>query len=298
MKKQLTLIIGVFLVVLAIGWQAASAYDAMDWRMRLLSKKLTGRAANIPMSDLLRAVAKTGTEREGTTHFQLEVAEHGAPPCDVRWATLLGSFWGRQSDAYQLDMIVIEQLTDEYRRDPVLVKPGDVVVDVGAHLGVFTRVALDSGARLVVAFEPDPVNSVCFERTYRDDIKAGRVLLVKAAAWDREGELNFGGHGISAHVTGPSGDVIVDATTIDKVVADQKLDRVDFIKMDIEGSETRALAGAQRTLAAFGPKMAVCIYHRPTDPVEVPRVVLGANPAYKSFTNRTKTQTYFFLNRS
>ena len=42
-------------------------------------------------------------------------------------------------------------------------------------------------------------------------------------------------------------------TTVDAVIADLKLERVDFIKMDIEGSEPQALRGASGTLARFRP---------------------------------------------
>ena len=70
-------------------------------------------------------------------------------------------------------------------------------------------------------------------------------------------------------------------TTIDKLVVELKLDRVDFIKMDIEGAEQRALQGAHETLAKYHPRMALCTYHLPSDPEKIPALVHAAWPNYR-----------------
>jgi hypothetical protein len=72
----------------------------------------------------------------------------------------------------------------------------------------------------------------------------------------------------------------VPVTTIDKLVAQLGLPRVDFIKMDIEGSELQALAGAPQTIARFIPKLAIASYHKPEDPVRIPKLVESLNPRY------------------
>jgi FkbM family methyltransferase len=63
------------------------------------------------------------------------------------------------------------------------VQRGDVVLDIGAHVGVFTAQALELGAAKVVAVEPDPGNVECLRRNFSEDIAAGRVVLVEEAAW-------------------------------------------------------------------------------------------------------------------
>ena len=87
--------------------------------------------------------------------------------------------------------------------------------------------------------------------------------------------------------------VTVRAITLDEMLDELKLDRVDFIKMDIEGAERHALSGARRTLAARKPRLAICIYHAPDDPVAVPRVIQEANATYQTFT-RHGFQAYFY----
>ena len=67
---------------------------------------------------------------------------------------------------------------------------------------------------------------------------------------------------------------------LDNIVADQNLDRVDFVKMDIEGSERLALKGAVQTIERFKPRMAICTYHLPDDPLVIPRLVMNTRSDY------------------
>jgi FkbM family methyltransferase len=73
----------------------------------------------------------------------------------------------------------------------------------------------------------------------------------------------------------------VDCTTIDNLVKDIGVDRVDFIKADIEGAERLMLSGAVNVLKKFKPKLAICSYHLPDDPEILERIILDANPEYK-----------------
>ena len=84
----------------------------------------------------------------------------------------------------------------------------------------------------------------------------------------------------------------VRAVTLDDLADELKLPRVDFIKMDIEGAERHAIAGARRLLASSKPRLAVCIYHSADDPEVVPRMVREANDTYQTFS-RHGFQAYF-----
>ena len=267
----------------------------LDTRLWFLELKMRGDVPQVGWTEALRRVGPGWPQRA-----RFDVAQavgSGAAPCPVLWKTPLGRFWGTERDGRELDLLTLEQAVgDIYEQRAVSVHDSDVVIDVGAHLGTFTRIALHRGARVVVAVEPDPVNAVCFSRTFASEIADGRVRLVEAAAWHSSGSLNFeiGNASQTGRVAGSGSGraVVVRAVKLDDMADELKLGRVDFIKMDIEGAERHALAGARRLLAAHKPRLAICIYHAPDDPEVVPRVVREANGTYQTFS-RDGFQVYF-----
>jgi hypothetical protein len=76
-------------------------------------------------------------------------------------------------------------------------------------------------------------------------------------------------------------ETIVPLTTIDRIVSELELSRVDFIKMDIEGAESNAIRGAAETLERFRPRMAIASYHNDDDLEVIPATVLGSQPGYQ-----------------
>jgi hypothetical protein len=72
----------------------------------------------------------------------------------------------------------------------------------------------------------------------------------------------------------------VQTTTIDEMAKTFQWPRVDFIKMDIEGAEMDALAGAATTLKRWKPRLAISAYHLFDDFYEIPRRIYKINPSY------------------
>ena len=204
----------------------------------------------------------------------------------------MGKFWGHLGQELTMELLMKEQLVDRiYDHADSRVGSGDVVIDVGGHLGTFTRFALDRDAARVVVFEPEPKNLACLKRTFEDELRRGTVLLVEAAAWYEAGVLRFTGEDGTGHVD-DQGEVSIRAVTIDDTVTALGLDRVDFIKMDIEGAEPDALAGARETLSKYGPRMALSSYHEPEHPREIRELVMAARPQYQSA--ETAKFSYFY----
>jgi FkbM family methyltransferase len=169
-----------------------------------------------------------------------------------------------------------------------MARHGDVVLDCGAHIGVFTHFALRRGASKVVAIEPDPANMECLRRNFASEISDGRVVPVAKGVWSTVGELaleestgNSGGNSLVGRDGGLQ--VRIEVITIDRLIEDLRLSRVDCIKMDIEGAEREALQGAQRTLRKFRPRLMFDAYHRPDDPIVLPRLVRQAHRGYTSY---------------
>ena len=64
---------------------------------------------------------------------------------------------------------------------------------------------------------------------------------------------------------------------------------VTFIKMDIEGSEYRALLGARNIIESYKPKLAISIYHKSEDIWQLPQLILEMNSEYKLYLRHYST---------
>lgn len=204
------------------------------------------------------------------------------------WDTPKGRYWVPAGSDYTLPYNLAEQERKIYGTAERAVRQGDTVLDCGANVGVYVREALHAGARLVVAIEPAPENLECLRRNFPSEIAAGRVRVYPKGVWDQDTELtiNIDPHNSAADsfVMRPPGAQAVmklPLTTIDKLVAELGLERVDYIKMDIEGAEQHALAGGRVTLARFRPRLAISAYHLPEDPVKIPALIHSIAPAYQ-----------------
>jgi FkbM family methyltransferase len=143
--------------------------------------------------------------------------------------------------------------------------PGDAVVDVGAHMGVYTLLAghLVGEAGSVVALEPNPESFAVLEQNVIRHRLGNRVRVRHAAASDRDGsaELHMPPHhqaawsALAEPSVGTARTVRVETVTLDSLLGDQ---RPFLVKIDVEGWERHVVAGAQRLLAAAdGPHLLV-----------------------------------------
>jgi FkbM family methyltransferase len=152
-----------------------------------------------------------------------------------RWPALYAHLYGaykRATDRAELRLV----------RD--WVRPGMICVDVGANIGFYTaelaRRVGPSGR--VFAFEPDPTNAAMIRRRRLGP----QAILHEAAVGDEPGEtaLYLSDDLNVDHRTYPTGSarrqLRVSRVSLDEVLGDAE---VDFVKMDIQGHELRALQG-------------------------------------------------------
>jgi FkbM family methyltransferase len=69
--------------------------------------------------------------------------------------------------------------------------------------------------------------------------------------------------------------------SIDNMVMIGEIDRINFIKLDIEGAEYEALKGARESINHFKPKLAISLYHKPNDIYELIRYIRNEHPFYR-----------------
>lgn len=204
------------------------------------------------------------------------------------WDTPLGRYWIPAGSRWVLPYNLAEQKRRIYGNDRQSARAGDIVLDCGANVGVTVRVWLAAGAKQIVAIEPAPENIECLRRNFKDEIAAGRVIIYPKGVWDKDEILpmqidpsNSAADSFVIHRQGDTEARGIPLTTIDKLVSELKLERVDFIKMDIEGAEQNALRGGARTLARFHPRLALTCYHLAEDIVRIPEIARAAWPEYR-----------------
>lgn len=140
------------------------------------------------------------------------------------------------------------------------------IIDAGANIGVFARWAFLRGAGRIICFEPSPLNAECLRRNLKEEISLGRATVVEQGLWDMTTKLSFssgnsknpGTHHIAQE---GSGDSIVQVAALDEIWPQLGLGQLDAIKMDVEGAERRALAGARATIEKFRPFLCIVTEH-------------------------------------
>jgi FkbM family methyltransferase len=256
---------------------------------RLLAIVALGRSPVCPVSRAIHSADELRTQVAYKDRILYSSKKLENDPAGYHlWDTPHGRFWIPQGSDFVLPFNLAEQDRKIYGVGEQDVQAGDIVLDCGANVGVYTRVALKNGAKLVVAIEPAPENIECLRRNFAAEIAAGRVILYQKGVWDKDEMLvmrvdptNSAADSFIIRRKGAVETQQLPLTTIDKLVAELKLERVDHIKMDIEGAEQRALVGARETLAKYHPRLSLAAYHVPSDPVKIPELVRQAWPNYR-----------------
>ena len=284
-QRRLINIISLFLVAVAL----LLAGFRFSKEARLLLLVAQGRSPVCSITDAIKG-GLGGLEQEATVKVLAEGSRivEERPDGLMLWDTPDGQFWIPKGTGDSLLFVLAEQRREIYGSGPNGVRRGDIVLDCGAHVGVFTREALALGAEKVVAIEPAPATVVALKLNHPEDIASGRLIVYEKGVWDAQTTMPFRldshdpmmnkvapGHAEDDHV------IEISLTTIDKLVEDLDLDRVDFIKMDIEGAEQRALAGAWNTMRTYKPRLAIAAYHVEDDQIKIPEIVAATRPDYE-----------------
>src|ERR1035441_10382102 len=103
------------------------------------------------------------------------------------WETPAGKFWIPTANG-DVTYDLAEQKRNIYG---TRIRRGDIVLDAGANVGVFTRKSLWAGAAKVIAIEPGPENLECLRRNFAAEIADGRVVLYPKGIWDKDDILKL-----------------------------------------------------------------------------------------------------------
>jgi FkbM family methyltransferase len=253
----------------------------------LAFRALSNRYMKLPQNNAefwkLRRLLETGELRDRSV-APLEVGEYALPKYDLR---MLGySLRLHANPMTILNTFMLKQYDSRVPDVSVHVRPGDIVIDGGACWGDTSLYFACLGGELgkVFAFEILPENLAIMERNIKDNLAlAGRIECVRRALWNRSGDtLGYTSRASGTSLlVGSKDDGSVETLSIDDLVAQRAIPRIDFIKLDVEGAELDALRGAEKTIRAFRPRLAVSVYHKEDDLISIPYFLRGLNCGYK-----------------
>jgi len=128
------------------------------------------------------------------------------------------------------------------------IRPIGWAIDAGAHIGYFSKKLVDLGLN-VVAIEPEP--NAC--RVLRKNVSRGVVIQAAVSNLDGESILNLSRHGtMNSMADSPyatKGSLPVKTVSLDSVAKQVGIEKIEFLKLDVEGWEYEAIEGASRLLA-------------------------------------------------
>ena len=153
-------------------------------------------------------------------------------------------------------------------------KPGAVIIDIGAHIGLFSVIAsqITGAAGKVYAFEPAPSTYELLQKTLAINHNESVIETFQKAVGRETGKITFfvsdgqadnGNSLVNYKDDRPLHAIDVEVTSVDAFIKEKKINRLDFIKIDVEGAEYDTLRGAAETLQNLRPVCIVAIHPEP-----------------------------------
>lgn len=167
---------------------------------------------------------------------------------------------------------------------------GDIVLDAGGCWGdtalYFAHKIGENGKVYSFEFIPDNIKLFNINKSLNPHLENRIDLVQKAVSNCSNQTIYYKDNGPGSKIKmSPFEDQTGQAftITIDDFVKENKIEKIDFIKMDIEGAEPIALEGAIETIKKFRPKLAIAIYHSMSDFVNIPNWIMDLNLDYEIF---------------
>jgi len=175
-----------------------------------------------------------------------------------------------------------------FPRDLVRLRDDEVFVDCGAYDGdslLWFVTATAGRFAAAYAFEPDPGAAerlAAAVATLPHDVRE-RVVVERKAVAATSGVLRFAGGGTPGSHVADDGGSEVTAVSLDDALGDPA---PTFIKMDVEGAEADALAGARALIERVRPILAICVYHLQDDLERIVNALGTMCPDYELYLRR------------
>lgn len=171
---------------------------------------------------------------------------------------------------------------DKIYSDILRLSGNENIMDLGAYDGDTIEEFLNATGgkyKSIIALEPDAKN---YKKLVRNTEKSENITCLNMGAWDKKDNLIFSAK------AGRNSKLSAEGNSVKVTDIDSLNFPADFIKMDVEGSEMKALCGGEKTITERKPKLYVCAYHRNEDLYALPLKIWEMNKDYKIYFRHSK----------
>ncbi|QTH42268.1 FkbM family methyltransferase [Cohnella sp. LGH] len=277
---------GTRLIIYGAGWFGGALlelFDKVDWYAFCDkdSSKLGTTYFNLPVISPEELIVNHKSDHVVISspfiyeEVYKELQRSGFPVDQIIFGDILAQF--QSSSGFQCDT------KNQYFEAPIMIpQPNEVFVDAGCcdcGTSLLFREWCGGNYDKIYAFEPDPE---CYDKCQSaiNQEQLHNIELLNAGAWSCDDQLNFNSAGDGASSINSEGAISINVRSIDGVL---KGERATLIKLDIEGAELQALKGARETIVKHRPRLAVCVYHKPEDLLEIQLYLQSLIPDYKFY---------------
>jgi FkbM family methyltransferase len=210
-------------------------------------------------------------------------------------------YWPLKADVSRLVDMYFEVFNDNnnhcFDTKETPIRYGDTVLDCGACEGYFTMKALEKGAHMVYAVEPGAAMTSCLRKSISESIYSGRAAVYQYLLGEANKKLKiheneddptithiFDDQAIDKATTKLTGGhvVTVEMITIDELCKRYSIKKIDYIKVDVEGSEVDLINGALETIKKHKPTMAIGAYHMPENVNRIIDIIQALDLGYST----------------
>lgn len=187
----------------------------------------------------------------------------------------LGSKYMVYREAYEL---LMEQFVEGIYERNYRLQNGDIIIDIGASLGFntvdFSKKVGNEGK--VIAIEPDEENLAILQKNLELN-GCENVTIVKKGVWSKKDKLHLqvkergGGNSLVIAEGKIIGTVEIEVDTLDNILEQLGIKKVNLVKMDVEGAEIEAVKGMRKILSKNGTRVVIASYH-----------IVDGQPTYKT----------------
>lgn len=268
----------------------------------------------------LREELKAYVKIEQIFYFEVELYEYYGTNCDKYKSylvhnkeefasvyTLLEDDYSRQTMLKviegrltgDLDTISDIWIENQYwPEDIIQFTDNETVIECGSSDGRTIKELIDkleNRYKHIYCFEPDLECKDVLLKVIEEVASKDKITYFEKGTYKESSILAFSNEEIASGLSkvDETGKNTIQVVAIDDVIKD----KVTYIKMDIEGAELDTLIGARETIIRNKPKLAVCIYHKDSDLLEIIKYLQSLNMDYKYYIrhhncNMTETVLY------